>query len=56
MRCGDCKRGLPDSASLTEVNPSGGYGRPQLLVCDDCMRSGRWDAWKAKHWPDWPTP
>ena len=39
---------------LTEINPEGGYGRPQFLCCDDCMRSGRWDHWIAEHFPNWP--
>lgn len=50
MICGDCKRALSDDQFLTEVNPEGGYGRPQLLVCDDCMNSGRWDWWLEEHW------
>jgi len=53
-RCGDCRRVVRDDENLTEINPPGGYGRPQLLVCDDCMRSGRWDDWKRRKWPNWP--
>lgn len=47
--CGDCKKPVEDDAFYTEVNPEGGHGRPQLLVCDDCINSGRWDAWKQEH-------
>lgn len=54
LLCGDCKSPLEDEALYTEVNPAGGYDQPQLLVCDDCMRSGRWDHWIAEHWPTWP--
>jgi hypothetical protein len=46
--CGDCKRHVEDDKFYTEVNPEGGHGRPQLLICDDCMTSGRWDDWKAR--------
>lgn len=53
---GGCDRVLPDSEFFTEVNPPGGYGRAQLLVCDDCMTSGEWDHWKSEHWPNWPEP
>lgn len=52
--CADCKRETTDEEFLTEINPPGGYGRPQVLVCDACMNSGRWDHWKAEHWPNWP--
>lgn len=52
--CNDCgKTGEPDGF-LTLINPEGGYGRPRFLVCDWCMRSGRWDYWIAEHWPNWP--
>jgi hypothetical protein len=47
-RCGDCEQDKPGFAMMTEINPEGGYGRPQLLVCDDCMRSGRWDEWRME--------
>lgn len=51
--CNDCKKFEPGQF-LTEINPEGGYGRPQFLVCDDCMKSSRWDHWKADHWQNWP--
>lgn len=51
FRCSDC--GQPATV-ITEVNPEGGHGMRMHVVCDDCMRSGRWDNWKAAHWPDWP--
>jgi hypothetical protein len=53
--CVDCEKGLKDDEFYTEVNPPGGYGRPQVLVCDGCMKSGRWDYWISKHWPNWPN-
>jgi hypothetical protein len=56
MKCDDCKRDLPDSDHFTQINPEGGYGRPRFLACDDCMKSGRWDGWKERHWPNWPEP
>jgi hypothetical protein len=46
---GGCGRVLPDTMYFTEVNPPGGFGREQVLVCDECMGSGRWDYWKARH-------
>jgi hypothetical protein len=53
--CGDC--GTSDEQEFyTTINPEGGYGRPELLVCDACMKSGRWDYWKSQHWPNWPEP
>lgn len=52
--CGDCSREISGDDMLTEINPPGGYGRMQFLVCDSCMRSGRWDHWIAEHWPNWP--
>lgn len=46
----------PDGkAFLTKINPEGGYRRARFLCCDACMRSGRWEYWKSKHWPNWPT-
>lgn len=51
---GGCDRVLPKDRYFTEINPPGGYGREQLLVCDDCMRSGSWDHWIAEHMPNWP--
>ena len=54
MNCEDCKRVVDASAYFTEINPPGGYGRAQVLVCDDCMKSGRWDDWKAEKWENWP--
>jgi hypothetical protein len=53
--CSDCHDGIPGHEYLTEINPRGGYGREQVLVCDGCMRSGRWDEWKAQKWPNWPN-
>jgi hypothetical protein len=50
MKCDDCKHDLPNSAFFTQINPEGGYGRPRFVACDDCMKSGRWDAWKEKNW------
>jgi hypothetical protein len=54
--CGDCRGTKRGDEFATEVNPPGGYGRPQLLVCDDCMRSDRWAHWRAEKWPNWPDP
>lgn len=55
LRCGDCDRVVDGKWEfLTEVNPPGGYGRWRVLVCDPCMRSGRWDSWIELHWPNWP--
>ena len=52
--CCDCSQKIRDWEYATEINPEGGYGRPRLVVCDPCMRSGRWDEWKQEHWPNWP--
>ena len=52
--CIDCEKPIVADEFYTEVNPPGGYDLPQALVCDDCMRSGRWDYWKSEHWPNWP--
>ena len=53
--CGDCKRTSDNGQDFfTQINPKGGYGLPQLLVCDECMRSGRWNHWIAEHFPNWP--
>lgn len=52
--CDDCKREIRDQDFATEINPEGGYGRSRVVICDDCMRSGRWDHWKSEHWPNWP--
>ena len=54
MDCCDCAREVADEEFYTQINPEGGYGRPQALVCDACMRSGRWDHWISEHWPNWP--
>lgn len=54
MICADCKEQVRDLDYYTEVNPEGGYDRPQVLVCDECMKSGRWDHWIREHWPNWP--
>jgi hypothetical protein len=48
------KQDLEPDDMLTEINPPGGYDRGQVLVCDECMKSGRWDHWIAEHWPNWP--
>lgn len=53
--CHDCKAPMEGAKMYTEINPPGGYGREHILVCDDCMRSGRWDEWKSKHWTNWPN-
>lgn len=54
LGCGDCRRKISDEEFLTEINPPGGYGRMQVLICDECMRTGRWDHRKKEHWPNWP--
>jgi hypothetical protein len=56
MKCEDCKVELKDDEYYTVINSEGGYGRHRVLVCDECMRSGRWDYWKSQHWPNWPEP
>lgn len=55
LKCGDCGAVVVDSEFYTEINPPGGYGRAQFLCCDACMRSGRWDSWKARFWKNWPN-
>lgn len=52
--CHDCMKPVAPEEFLTQINPPTGYGRPAFRVCDDCMRSGRWDHWIAEHWPNWP--
>lgn len=54
--CNDCGKFGAGAEFLTLINPEGGYGRARFLCCDDCMKSGRWDDWKAQHWPNWPEP
>ena len=54
MICADCKQEVADEEYLTQINPEGGYNRPQVLICDDCMLSGRWNHWINEHWPNWP--
>jgi hypothetical protein len=56
VKCGVCKRNSRHYEFLTEVNPEGGYDRPQFLVCDDCMKTAQLDDWRAEHWPNWPQP
>lgn len=46
--CADCKQTIKAREFYTVVNPPGGYGREQVLVCDPCMASGRWDDWKRR--------
>lgn len=52
--CGDCGKEVGGEEHFTVINPEGGYDQPQFLCCDACMRSGRWEYWKSKHWPNWP--
>lgn len=54
LYCNHCGDNDPDQY-YTMVNPPGGYGRPQIDVCDNCMRSGAWDDWIAANWPTWPV-
>ena len=54
VRCGDCGTSGIRGRHLTEINAEGHHNRPQFLVCDDCMCSGRWDDWKTEYWPTWP--
>lgn len=56
LRCCDCHAHIGDEQYATEVNPRGGYGEAQAVVCDSCMTSGRWDHWIKEHWPEWPVP
>ena len=44
--CGDCGRLVPFNQYLTEVNPPGGFGQDQVLLCDDCIKSPQWDYWR----------
>jgi hypothetical protein len=53
--CADCKRECSGDEFLTQINPPGGYGIEQVLVCDPCMQSERWDDWKKRKWPNWPN-
>jgi hypothetical protein len=48
VTCTDCHKDCT-TEFLTEINPPGGFGRRQVLVCDECMKSGRWNGWKAQH-------
>lgn len=54
--CADCKRKMLDEDFLNEVNPPGGYGDYQVLLCDECMGSDKWAPWREEHWPTWPAP
>lgn len=54
--CADCGKPVLDELYYTQVNPEGGYGQPQLLICDDCMATERWAWWRRKRWPNWPEP
>lgn len=53
--CSECLRDTGATGHLTQVNPEGGYGRPRVLICDECMSSDKWDDWKARKWPNWPS-
>jgi hypothetical protein len=55
IMCNSCHRAVSGSQYLTEVNPPGGYGREQVLVCDDCMASDEWAHWRSRKWPNWPA-
>lgn len=37
VRCIECRRNARDDEYLTEINPEGGFGRPRVLVCDNCL-------------------
>lgn len=54
LTCGDCGKEVGGDEFFTLINPEGGYGQPQFLACDACMKSGRWDHWIKEHWPAWP--
>ena len=51
--CSSCSQEIAGEQFLTQVNPPGGYGLPQVLVCDECMRK-YFQHWIAEHWPTWP--
>jgi hypothetical protein len=52
--CSDCGKKFEDNDYHTQVNPRGGYGREEVIICDECMISGKWDHWLKEHWTDWP--
>lgn len=52
--CGDCGRLVTTDEFLTQVNPPMGYGRKELLVCDECLGAKKWAHWRKEHWPNWP--
>jgi hypothetical protein len=47
--CGDCTRIFEIGDKVTIINEEGNYGRREFAVCEDCMKSGRWDHWIAEH-------
>jgi hypothetical protein len=47
VRCGDCKRDLPEGTKFIEVNPEGRHNRPRLIICDECLNSPKWVVWPA---------
>lgn len=53
-RCGTCGKRVEGDEMFTEVNPKGGYGMDQVLICDECMASSEWASWRARHWANWP--
>jgi hypothetical protein len=53
--CSDCGQECGAEKFLTEVNPPGGYGLAQMLVCDECMTGEDWSDWRARMWPNWPN-
>lgn len=54
LRCVDCQNEIGGNEFATLINTEGRFGRPRCFCCDPCMRSGRWEEWKADHWPSWP--
>lgn len=46
--CATCEKPVEGEEFFTEVNPPGGYGRDQVLVCDDCLFSELWADYRAE--------
>jgi hypothetical protein len=53
--CAVCRKAVEGDTYFTEVNPPGGYGFPQVLVCDTCMASHPFANWLGRKWVNWPN-
>jgi len=48
LQCSDCGKLIADQEFLTVVNPLGGYGMPEVIICDPCRDSDKWADWRKR--------